>query len=311
LGRVSGPAPASSPEAHVPVEHPGAFRGLQRAVRLTFLLTGAVLLVDATVVEPNWILVGRSIEHVPALPPRSRDLVVAHLSDLHVARLGFREKRAITLLREARPDIILISGDLVRGPASVPALENFLRGLRAPYGVYVVWGNHDHADGIADEEGARAVRRAGAVLLNNASVRIGDPARRMHVAGVDDPVSGNDNLRQAMRGVPRRDVCLLLAHTPAIARDIGNWDIDLLFVGNTHAGQVRLPLLGALYLAWGTRGFAEGWFDAPGGARMHVSRGLGWSWLPVRFFCPPRIDLITLRGGPAPRRGAASVLGRT
>jgi hypothetical protein len=276
-----------------------------------FVLSGLVLLADAAVVEPNWITIGRSIEYVPALPRRSRDLVVAHLSDLHVARLGFRERRAIAVLREARPDLILISGDLVRGPGSVPALEAFLGALRAPYGVHVVWGSHDHRDGVTNEAGVLAIRRSGAVLLNNASRRVGEPTGRVHVAGVDDPVTGHDNLRRAMRGVPRRDVCLLIAHTPAIAASIGNWDIDLLFVGHTHAGQVRLPLVGALYLPWGTRGFAEGWFDTPGGARMHVSRGLGWSWIPVRFFCPSRIDLITLRAGPAPGRGSTTVTGKS
>jgi uncharacterized protein len=278
---------------------------------MVFLLSGAFLLIDATILEPNWVVVRRSIEHVPALPARSRDLIVAHLSDLHVARIGFRETRAIAELRAAQPDLILISGDLVRGPGSVPVLEAFLRELRAPYGVYVVWGNHDHADGVAGKAGAQAIQRAGAVLLRNASVRIGHPSRRVHVAGLDDPVGGHDNLRQAMHGIPRRDVCLLLAHTPAIAQHIGNWDIDLVFAGHTHAGQVRLPFLGALYLPWGTRGLAEGWFDAPGGARMHVSGGLGWSWIPVRFFCPPRIDLITIRGGPAPGRGKSAVVSRS
>jgi predicted MPP superfamily phosphohydrolase len=94
-------------------------------------------------------------------------------------------------------------------------------------------------------------------------------------------------------------------------RSLGNWDIDLVLAGHTHGGQVRVPLVGALWVPFGTRDYLDGWFDVAPDVRLHVSRGLGWSWLPIRFFCRPTIDIITLRAGRKPGRIVRSIVGRS
>ncbi len=275
-------------------------------------LSACALVVDALLVEPDWIEVRRSIEYVPALGPNAADLTVVHLSDPHVARIGKRERSAVALINAARPDLILISGDLTLRGARAADLEAFLSALRSRYGNFAVFGNHDYWDRAATTWGPEAVRLSGFTLLRNSSRRVLCPAGRIVVAGVDDPVTGHDSLRQAMRGVTRRDVCILLSHSPEIAQDLGNWDIDIVLAGHTHGGQVRLPWIGALYVPPGTRDTIEGWFDVRGGARLHVSQGLGWSGFPVRFFCRPRLDVITLRGGrPPDARPSRSVIGQS
>ncbi len=272
----------------------------------------AVLAIDGFIVEPNWIEVGRSVEYLPGLRAGASDLTLVHLSDLHVARLGFRERRAIDIVNAARPDVIVVSGDLTARGGRPEALAAFLAALRARGGKFAVWGNHDYWDGAATTWGPEAVRRGGFTILDNASQRIGFPGGRLVIAGIDDPVTGRDNLKKAMQRVSRREVCLLLAHSPEVARSLGNWDIDLVLAGHTHGGQVRLPWIGAIWIPYGTRDYLDGWYDVDGGARLHVNRGLGWSWIPVRFLCRPRIDRITLRGGlpPGARRGP-SIVGRS
>jgi predicted MPP superfamily phosphohydrolase len=275
-------------------------------------LSGLAIAVDAFLIEPDWVELTRSIEYVPSLPPSAPDLTVIHLSDPHVARLGARERRAIEMINGARPDLILVTGDLTRRPASATDLQAFLGSLRARYGRFAVWGNHDYWDRAASTWGPDTLARSGFVLLRNDNRRIAYPGGPVVVAGVDDPVTGHDSLRLAMRGVRRSDLCLLLAHSPEIASDLGNWDIDLVFAGHTHGGQVRLPGIGALLVPPGTRPYVEGWFNVTGGARLHVSRGLGWSWIRVRFFCRPRIDVITLRGGRPPgARAPRTIIGRS
>jgi len=281
-------------------------------VLLAAALSASGLGLDALLIEPNWIEVVRSVEYLPMLRPGAPDLTLLHLSDLHIRTIGYRERHAIEIINAARPDVIIVSGDLVRGGDHPRALESFLSSLHSRYGNFLVWGNHDYRDGLPGTWGPALVRRAGFTLLRNANSAVDYPGGRIVIAGLDDPITGHDNLRLAMARVSRRDVCVLVTHTPDIVRNLGNWDIDLVLAGHTHGGQVKLPFVGALYVPSGTRNHPEGWFDVPPGVRLHVSRGLGWSWLPVRFLCRPAIDVITLRAGMPPgQRAPRSIIGQS
>lgn len=273
------------------------------------LVMGVV--VDATLIEPNWIEVVRSVEHLPMFRSVAPDLTLVHISDIHVGSLGYRERRAIDIINDAHPDLIILSGDLVRGRNHPRDLEIFLGSLRSRFGKFLVWGNHDYRDGVPGTWGPDVVRRAGFTLLRNSNSAIAYPGGRIVIAGLDDLVTGHDNLRLAMTRVSRSDACILVTHSPEIVRNLGNWDIDLVLAGHTHGGQVRLPLVGALWVPFGTRDHLEGWFDVPSGVRLHVSRGLGWSWLPARFLCRPTIDIITLRAGPPPGGRAQTIVGQS
>jgi len=274
-------------------------------------LVGLGAAVDATLIEPNWIEVVRSVEYLAMLPTVAPDLTLVHLSDIHIGSIGYRERRAIDIINDAQPDIIILSGDLVRGGDRPRDLQTFLGSLRARYGKFLVWGNHDYRDGVPGTWGPEVVEHAGFTLLRNSSRAVIYRGGKIVIAGLDDPITGHDNLRLAMTRVSRRDPCILVSHTPEVVRSLGNWDIDLVLAGHTHGGQVRLPLAGALWVPFGTRDYLEGWFDVPPDVRLHVSRGLGWSWLPVRFLCRPTIDIVTLRAGRRPGRGARTIIGQS
>jgi hypothetical protein len=238
-------------------------------------------------------------------------LTLVHISDIYIGSLGVRERRAIDVINDAHPDIIIVSGDLARGHDHPRELEIFLGSLRSRSGKFLVWGNHDYRDGVPRTWGPEVVRRGGFTLLRNSSSAIVFRGGRIVIAGLDDPDTGHDNLRLAMTRVSRKDACILVAHSPDIVRNLGNWDIDVVLAGPTHGRQVRLPLIGALRARLGTPEQVEGWFDVPPGVRLHVSRGLGWSWLPVRFLCRPIIDVITLRAGAPPRGRATNIIGQS
>ena len=284
------------------LESAGSVRSRVRSTALVvFLLSGAAIAMDAFLVEPSWIDVRRSLEYLPALRAGAADLTIVHLSDVHLRGLGSRERDAIERINAARPDLILISGDLTSGACRPADLETFLGARRARHGKFLVWGNHDYSGSEpATSWGPAAVRRGGFTLLSNENRAVDLPGARLRISGLDDPVTGRDNLRAAMSRVTRRDLCILIAHSPEIVRSLGNWDVDLVFAGHTHGGQIRLPGLTPFWVPYGTRDYVEGWFTVQGNARLHVSQGLGWSYLPARFLCRPRIDVITLRGGLPP-----------
>ena len=282
-----------------------------RLVLLALVVTVSVG-VYASLIEPDWIEEVRSVEYMPMLRPGAPDLTLVHLSDIHIGSIGRRERRAIEMVNATRPDLIVISGDLVRSGVRPRDLELFLAALRARSGKFLVWGNHDYWDKLPRTWGPEVVRRAGFTLLSNSSQRVPYAGGRIVIAGLDDSITGHDSLKLAMARVARRDACILLAHSPDIVRSLGNWDIDLVLAGHTHGGQVRLPVLGALWMPNGTTEHQDGWYDVDPGVRLHVSRGLGWSWLPVRFLCRPAIDVITLRAGRPPGVSPPkSVIGRS
>jgi len=105
-------------------------------------------------------------------------------------------------------------------------------------------------------------------------------------------MSGYADLDAARRGAPAGAQHIVLVHSPELFDSIT--DGALVFAGHTHGGQVRLPLLGPLWTPPGSGRFVEGWY-ASGEARMLVSRGVGTSVLPVRFFSWPevaRVDIV-------------------
>ena len=102
------------------------------------------------------------------------------------------------------------------------------------------------------------------------------------------------NVSFALAGVPPDDMAILLAHSPDQVLEAIGLGADLVLSGHTHGGQVRLPLLGAVYA--GTklgRDYAAGLFSVED-TWLYVSRGIGMTGLPIRFLCPPEVTLIIL-----------------
>jgi predicted MPP superfamily phosphohydrolase len=68
---------------------------------------------------------------------------------------------------------------------------------------------------------------------------------------------------RSIRNVPNEPI-VLMCHAPDYANvlldDAASKSVGLMLSGHTHGGQVRLPVLSALYLpGWGRR-YVEGWF---------------------------------------------------
>lgn len=232
-------------------------------------------------------------------PERQPSLKILLLSDAHVAGPDMppaRLSRIVGELNRLKPDLVLIAGDLVsekRGathiysPAEVVAP---LGGFRAPLGVVVAPGNHDHwfrPDALRGELEKRGLR-----VLQNEAVKLGP----LIVGGVDDDYSGHDDVPATFAAMDRLGpgVPLLLTHSPDVVPDLPR-PVAAVFAGHTHCGQIRFPFVGALtYVSrYGDR-FACGDIDDKG-QRVFVGAGLGTSLLPLRFNTPPDAWLVTLK----------------
>jgi predicted MPP superfamily phosphohydrolase len=219
---------------------------------------------------------------------------VALLTDLHLGpyvRAG-RLRAWVAAANRAEPDLTLVGGDFVdrwyRGPLT--ELSDALAELRAPLGVWGVPGNHDYRV-YPDLAPLRAALDAGGVgLLVNEGARVRDDA---YLAGVDDDKEGRPDAGRALAGWDGGGARLVLTHNPDVFPSLRG-AADLALAGHTHGGQVCVPGFGAVLTSsrYGRR-FVAGWVldDPP----SFVSRGLGFSLLPLRVACPPELAVLELR----------------
>jgi hypothetical protein len=121
----------------------------------------------------------------------------------------------------------------------------------------------------------------------------------VQVCGVDDSDGGHDDLPAVLARLDRRPgvLRLLLTHHAELATHAAPGDFAMAFAGDTHGGQICLPLPGRRIMLSDPRArFAEGEYDA-GGRRLYVTRGVGTSMLPFRAFCRPEIVVFTVAAG--------------
>jgi uncharacterized protein len=255
----------------------------RRRVVIALALVAAALAVDALLIGPRALVVSTHTVGAPVAAP----LTVVQLSDLHTTGFGSLERAVVDRVAEARPDVVVVTGDVVDSGDLEPARALFTR-LHAPLGVFVVRGNWENWRPPPGE--AAFYASVGATLLVNDG-RLVRPD--VWIAGVDDPLSGPADFAAATAAAGAGALRIVLVHSPA-AFDVSARDGDLVLAGHTHGGQVRLPLVGALWTPPGSGRFVEGWYDGRGGARLFVSRGIGTSILPVRFLCAPEVARIVV-----------------
>lgn len=246
--------------------------------------------------------------HQRVLPGLRAPLRAVLLSDLHYGPFVRVEsvRRWVETTLALRPDLVLVTGDLIdRHLLDSPApLVQELGRLRAPLGVWGVWGNHDHdhcqrearqsgraVEVVRDAFTAR-LEEVGLRLLRNAGAAVRDD---LYVAGVDDLHRGEPQLPLALREAPAGGAVLLMSHNPDLLPDVPP-RVSLTLCGHTHGGQIRLPFLGALRTGsrFGQR-FVRGFVAGP--APGFVSSGLGVAGAPVRLNCPAELVVFDFQPG--------------
>jgi len=257
--------------------------------------------------ESQWLRVVEHVLELPDLPPDLDGFTVVQLSDLHAgSRPSFNMRavrKAVDETRRIAPDLIVITGDLVTGASHLDGLYGELRRLPEARGVFAVLGNHDH--GVmklvkAPPADLSGLAGAGVRLLIDECVSVTVGAATVQICGVDDVVNGYGHIESVLAALDRRQgtLRLLLSHYGEVAADLAPDDFALTLSGDTHGGQICLPVPkaygGRIMLSQPRARFREGFYDEDG-ARVFVSRGIGTSFLPFRFLCRPEIVSFRLR----------------
>jgi uncharacterized protein len=248
--------------------------------------------------EQHDLRVGRDADRPP--------LTLAFGSDFHLGPTTPARTldNAFSLLREARPDVLVLGGDYVflgATPERVSELNQRVASVGASLKVAVL-GNHDFWARPLRLEAALSA--AGTVILVNEGLCLPPPHDDVGIAGLDDPFTSLDEGDQASRQhavdealekIADARVRIAVCHSPDGLSWIRGRGVHLLLAGHTHGGHMALP------------GYRPVWVPSPmgrvypygrhevGGTTLFVSRGVGGSLVPMRTWAPPDVAVFTIR----------------
>jgi len=284
-------------------------------------ISGGLVLSTMFIGMFKWVYEFKIIREKIILPKLSSDFngfKIVQISDIHLGSWSSKKplQRAVDLINELKPDLILFTGDIVNyATKEVIGFEDVLSQLRAKRGVYAVLGNHDYGNYVSwsseDEKRKNLIqlldffKYIGWTLLNNENVILENESGKLALIGVENwganmrfPKYGD--IDKAIIGTEEADVKILMTHDPSHWEKViipGNYDIDLSLSGHTHGFQfgietkdIKWSPAQYMYKQWA--GLYEDTNNP--GKYIYVNRGLGSIGYPGRIGILPEITLIEL-----------------
>lgn len=240
------------------------------------------------------------------LPKAFDGFRIVQVSDLHNTEIGKDNEKLLSVINEAKPDIIAVTGDIVDSRKTDLEISlEFVRNAVRIAPCYYVTGNHEsrieECTLLLDE-----LRNIGVTVLRDEKTALEKDTEKITVSGVDDPYFATDFLFDDEEAVMASKLSrlelseeaftVLLSHRPELFEVYSERNVDLVLTGHAHGGQFRLPFIGGLFAPH--QGilpkYSEGIF-AKGRTNMVVSRGIGNSVFPFRFNNRPEAVLIELQ----------------
>lgn len=241
-------------------------------------------------IEPQWIETTFVTVRTPKLSQASFRIV--QVSDLHCDRTQRNEKRAVEIIEQLNPDIIVLTGDYLSDAAGLDLLRETLGQLSAPLGVFAVTGNFE----ISRWRALDPLSGTGVRLLNEDTVTVSKDGESLTISGLS--IERTAACEGLISGLSDDQFNVFLYHTPDLIEEVAGSPVDLYLCGHTHGGQVALPFYGALitFSKFGKK-YEAGAYHV-GGTMLYVNRGLGMEPRPapqVRFWARPEIAVFDVR----------------
>ena len=264
------------------------------AVKLS-LFFGIILAVSGLLINGYRNVICPEIRHVHiSIPKQAGDrdsLTIVMMSDLHIGEIIGKEqvRRFVTMSNAQRPDMVVLVGDLVDYEvrfAEAMHADADLRLLKAPLGVYAVYGNHEYrANRFAK---TRWIRKAGAELLVDTTLLIDNS---FYLIGRDDYINKSRKpLSLITKGIDKEKPLILLDHQPWTLTEAMMNGIDLGLYGHTHNGQYwPYPLLMKFVYEC-----PYGYYRK-GNSQYYVSSGIGVAGPPYRVGTASEMVVLHIR----------------
>ncbi len=277
----------------------GAIRNTMRgitALLLSPVLAACLLWVDAAIIEPNWIEVTGLTVKSDNFDPRLKDAKIVQISDLHIEKIGFREKSLIHLVNGLKPDVLLITGDFTNSKSGIEPCLKVLGALHSRYGIYAILGNTDNHYFRHEDRMVADLESVGITVLRHDNIKLdlGDNGS-LWLAGVSHNYQSRRGIAEAFSGIPLREPKITMIHNPDLADDVAasGYRPQLILAGHTHGGQFGIPFI-RKYSDYASRSkYMAGMFNIDG-VPLYVNRGIGMKTRDFRFLCRPEITVLRL-----------------
>ena len=228
---------------------------------------------------------------------------IVHFSDLHYNRAISLDKvkSVVKEINLINPDIVVFTGDLIDKDVILndndyTELTDVLSQIKSKYGKYAVIGNHDYDND--DESVIKVFSESGFKYLDNEyDIIYNNYNERIFIGGISSVTYNLDNVDKVMEYFNTNediDYKIFLVHEPDISEKIVNdYAVDLILAGHSHNGQIRIPIVGAVY----TPPYAKKYYDEYyniNGTDLYISSGLGVSTINYRLFNRPSINFYRI-----------------
>jgi predicted MPP superfamily phosphohydrolase len=265
------------------------------------LISGCI--VYATFIEPHRVTVTKFDIPFPTLQPLKTILI----ADTHLG--GFQKsghlERVVTEINKQDADIVMIAGDYIDGLQYNATLLEPLKNLKTKHGVFGIMGNHDFEfkpNQVGQtykgqlESLLNMLEQYGVKILRQEEVILNINNQAFALAGIDDLWVANGNVNSALQNIPDGTPTILLSHNPSVVRHPAINNVDLVVAGHTHGGQIALPWLGPISGLPTNLGkqYDQGVFQWSNKTTLAITRGLGETFLRMRFWVPPEIMVLNL-----------------
>ena len=265
-----------------------------------------ILLVAIFLVWQNTDIIVNNINVKGDKIPSSFDgFVIVQVSDLHNTEFGKGNVNLLEKIRNQSPDIIVITGDLIdRRRYNLEVAMNFISEALKITNVYYVNGNHEGWSNKYDEI-VTALQKTDVINLSDDSVLLEKDGRGIKLLGLSDPsfyseeYSHTVNTDNMVKNINKHSGSeyyeILLSHRPDLINIYSKYEVDLVFCGHAHGGQIRIPFIGGIIAP--NQGFFPKYtsgMHTVKNTKMIVNRGLGNSLFPFRIFNRPEIVVAKL-----------------
>ena len=245
--------------------------------------------------EAGWVRLRELRCPVPRLPSELAGVRIAHLSDFHLgmpSRSRAAVERAVAWVEERQPDVVAVTGDLLTRRSAEPLLRRLA--ARLPR-CFAVLGNHDYAEARDPFVNARPVTDlGGATLLVDEARTIDLRGRKVQIAGLDALTYLTLRSRPESLADEGADLRILLSHYPRVVDRMRPSPFELVLSGHLHDGQITVPYgRDRLRLAHPRFPYPSGLYHRDD-VTLHVSPGLGTTFVPFRFAARPEATELVL-----------------
>ena len=276
-------------------------------IAILLLLFLLIVIIIYLYFENNYIKI-TNIDIVDSkIPSEFKDFTIVHISDLHNKQFGKNQKNIISKINKISPDIIVITGDLISSySTNLDIAIDFINNAIKVAPIYYVNGNHESRLPEDYNSLKSQMKSASVNILENSYSSISKENSKINIIGINDPSFDalrlfeytdeqivSKNLEKLTNNSD--EYTILLSHRPELFDTYCSYNINLVFAGHAHGGQIRLPFIGGVIAP--NQGFFPQYTSGlyqKGNTNMIVSRGLGNSAFPFRINNRPEIVVVKL-----------------